>query len=103
MLFWVIYVLSVFFISFYLSKNISKNLRLYFFVFTFTLLITPSGINAGQNELAPALFVFLFDIVLEKNFSTFSLRTLALSLPITLFFVFLISILKRKFFQKKAL
>ena len=101
-MFWIIYVLSVFFISFYLSKNISKNLRFYFFIFVFVLLITPSRINAGQNELAPALFIFLFDIVLEKNISTFSLRTLTLSLPITLFLVFLISTFKRKFFQKKG-
>jgi len=99
MLIWAIYSFSILFISLYLSQISSKKIRSYLFILILLLLITPSRIDSGVETLAPALFIFLFDILFEKNFSAFSLRPLSISLPLGLLFVFLIKIAKRNIFR----
>jgi len=47
-------------------------------------------------DYAPAIFTFIFNVFLEANFSTRALRPLILSLPITVLFLILYSIFKRK-------
>ena len=62
-------------------------------------LITPSQIDLSVSEIAPAIFVFLFDVVFEQNYSFRPLRTLAISLPITLTFLLIYRTIKRRFFE----
>ena len=96
-LFWIIYLLSVLLISLYLSRYSSKNLRLYVFILVLVTLITPTRINVGEAHLAPALSVFIFDLVFEQNLSILSLRPLVLSFPLGLILAFLITKTKKRF------
>ena len=62
------------------------------------ILVTPAQINLNSYHFAPSIPSFLFDIVLDKNYSFKSLRPIFLSLPISLFFYWLFVFTKRKFF-----
>ena len=63
-----------------------------------TVLVTPSVIQSGSNKLAPAIFVFMYDLILERNFSLQSLNVLFLSLPASSIIAWVILKIKRKFF-----
>ena len=62
-------------------------------------MMTPSTIQVSSNNFAPAVFVFIFDIILEKSISLRSLRPLVISLPAVLILVYGVIFLKRKFFR----
>tara|TARA_B100000575_G_C22871519_1_gene508502 strand:- start:179 stop:466 length:288 start_codon:yes stop_codon:yes gene_type:complete len=95
-MFWFIYILtSALFCYFLLKRN--KNFLLLFPILL-TFFITPTLLQTGQSELAPALFVFIFDLVFEKKVSLNPLRPLVLSLPLVFFLVFTLVILKKRFF-----
>jgi len=77
-----------------LPNKLKVEILLIFFVF----LVTPSLIEISSNSLAPAISVFLFDLILENNFSTRSLKPLLISLPIAFIFTLVLSFFRRKFF-----
>ena len=77
-----------------LPNKLKVEILLIFFVF----LVTPSLIELSSNSLAPAISVFLFDLILENNFSTRSLKPLLISLPIAFIFTLVLSFFRRKFF-----
>lgn len=66
-------------------------------------LITPSQVDLSVSEIAPAIYVFFFDIVFEQKYSFRPLRTLAISLPITLTFLLIYVTIKRRFFGQRDL
>ena len=67
MFYWIIYVLVCTFISYILSNFIPPKYRVPFFVVFMTVLVTPSVIQSGSNKLAPAIFVFMYDLIVELN------------------------------------
>ena len=62
------------------------------------VLLTPSQIEVGSTEYAPALFSFLFNVFLEQDYSLRALRPLVLSIPTGLFIFLLLFLFKRRFF-----
>ena len=98
MFFWVSYSLSVLFISYFFSKFINPKIRYYFFGILFIALMTPATIEANSSKLSPAITVFLFDLILEQNVSFRSLRPLLLSVPISIFLLFIFGLIKKRFF-----
>ncbi len=99
MIFWIIYFFSFCVISYVFSLLAPKKVRTEVILIFLIFFLTPSLIEISSNKFAPALFVFLFDLFLENNFSTRSLRSLLISIPIGSFLVILTSLLKRKFFE----
>jgi len=80
-----------------LSQTLKKY---YLIVFSLSMVIflTPAQIEIGSEGYAPALFSFLFNIFLEKDYSLRALRPLALSIPFSFFILFLFLSLKKRFF-----
>jgi len=98
MLFWIIYFIVSLFISYRLSLLFSTRLRKYLLLSIFIVLITPASIDSGSTKLAPALSVFIFDLLLEGNFSLRSLRPILLSLPTSLLILIISLKVKKRFF-----
>ena len=78
--------------------SVSKKYKSEIFFLTFAILITSAQIDITNIEYAPSVFTFLFNILLEQNFSTRPLRPLAITIPISLVVIFFFRALKRKFF-----
>ncbi len=95
--FWIIYFFSSLVVSFLFSQ-IFKHYRSWVFLLLFTFLITPAPIELGSSGLAPSIFIFLYDLVLENTFSFRSLRPLALSLFGVIILFFIIKTIRRRFF-----
>lgn len=98
MIFWLCYIITSILLSYLISK--SKSMRNYSFeIFFITLIIfiTPTSIEIARLNYAPALFTFIFNLVFEQDFSTRVLRPLMLTIPLSLFFIVLYLIFKRRF------
>ena len=94
---WIIYLLASIFTSLFLAR-ISKR---YFYEIFFLLLIffiTPAQVEVSLLDYAPSVFTFIFNIILEQNFSMRVLRPLLLTIPIGFFSVVFYLFFKRKFF-----
>ena len=98
MWFWIIYILSCLCITIFFFSFLPSKWKLPFFILFTTLVITPTTIEVSSDNLAPAISIFLYDLIFEKNLSYKSLRVLLLSIPINLIILFVILRLKRKFF-----
>jgi hypothetical protein len=97
-MFWLIYISLTFILSYLvglLFKGKSKKLIIFS---TLVVLLTPAQIEISTNNYAPALFTFLFNSLLEQNYSLRVLRPIFLSFPISLFFLGLTFFFKKKFF-----
>ena len=99
MIFWSLYIVSSLLVSFYLASLFKKRFMPKLFFLFIIFLITPSLIEVGENNLGPAVFVFLYDLVFEQYFSIRSLRPLILTMSSGFLCLFIISLLKRRFFQ----
>ena len=97
MIFWIIYFFSSCVASYTFSLLAPRKVRTEMILILLILLLTPSFIETSSDKFAPALFIFLFDLFLENNFSTRSLRPLLISIPIGSLLVILASLLKRKY------
>lgn len=95
-MFWFLYIFLAFFLS-YLITFIFKKDYLVFFTCCI-ILMTPAQVEVGSISYSPAVFTFLFNILLEQNYSFIALRPLALTLPIGFLVLFLVSIIKKRFF-----
>tara|TARA_B110000438_G_scaffold77476_1_gene77663 strand:- start:246 stop:527 length:282 start_codon:yes stop_codon:yes gene_type:complete len=76
-------------------KGKSKKLMIFSSI---VILLTPAQIEIGTNNYAPAVFTFLFNSMLEQNYSLRVLRPIFLSFPISLFFLGLVFFFKKRFF-----
>ena len=96
-MYWTIYIFSSLLIcsvvATFNKKYFIEILALSFIIFT-----TPAQINIQNLDYAPSLFTFLFNLILEQNFSLRPLRPLVLTIPASILIIFLIRMVKRKFF-----
>tara|TARA_B100000809_G_scaffold38538_1_gene33689 strand:+ start:1044 stop:1346 length:303 start_codon:yes stop_codon:yes gene_type:complete len=99
MLFWIIYLVSSLLIAFYSSSNFPERIKPYCFITILSLFLTPAYIDSSSDKLAPALFIFSYDLILQQFFSLRSLRPLVFSLPLILISLLLFKRLKKIFFQ----
>ena len=97
MLFWISYIFFSLIICYLFSRLLPNRLKVEILLISFVFLVTPSLIEISSNSLAPAISVFLFDLMLENNFSTRSLKPLLISLPITSIFSVAVYFFRRKF------
>jgi hypothetical protein len=95
-MFWFLYLVASILISFVIAKNRKHNLEI--FILSFVVFVTPAQIEITSTDYAPSLFAFIFNLVLENNFSSRLLRPLVLSVPVTLVILSMYRTLKRKFF-----
>tara|TARA_B100000575_G_scaffold28504_1_gene19236 strand:+ start:1022 stop:1312 length:291 start_codon:yes stop_codon:yes gene_type:complete len=96
-MFWWIYITAVLICSYQVGKIFKKNKLLVFF-FTAIIFLTPAQLEISSINYAPSVFTFIFNALFEQNFSSRPLRTLLISLPLSLFLLLCISLIKRKFF-----
>ena len=99
MLFWIIYLVSSLLIAFYTSSFFPERMKSYCFITILILFLTPAYIDTSSDKLAPALFIFSYDLILQQFFSLRSLRPLVFSLPLSLMGLLFFRSLKKKFFQ----
>ena len=98
MFYWFLYIIFSVVFAFFLTSFFSKKLTPFFLFLLITLLVTPANIHVSSEELAPAIFIFFFDVLLENNISFRSLRPLILTVPMFLFLFWIITIIKKRFF-----
>ena len=96
-MFWFLYITSVL-LFIYLIGSFSKRNYLVFSFICLVIFITPTQIEVGSTNLAPALFSFLFDVFLEKDYSLRALRPLVLSIPSSFFILLIFFFFKKRFF-----
>ena len=100
MMFWFIYFLAVVFLGYLINISLGKN-RIFILIMFFIIFLTPAQIELGSNDFAPALFTFLFSIVLEQSYSTRVLRPFVFSLPAGLIILPIVLFFKKKFFSSQ--
>ena len=96
-MYWSLYILCSILVSYLLARNLKKNF-IYVFPLFLIILITPAQIQSFEDNFAPAIFAFLYNVFLEKDYSLRVLRPLVLSTGGTIIFLFLISIIRKRFF-----
>ena len=96
-MFWLIYLLSSLLVCFVIA-SVSKKYFLEIFFLSLFLFITPAQIDISNTEYAPSLFTFFFNLSLEQNISLRPLRPLVITIPASILVIFLLRMLKRKFF-----
>ena len=99
---WILYLLASIIISHLICKFISINKYISYikiFPILLVLFMTPARVEFDSPELGPSVFTFIFNIILEKDYSTRSLRPLMISMPVTIFIVFFADLVKKRFFQ----
>ena len=96
-MYWLVYIVSTLAISLFLAK-INKKYFFELLVILIIFFITPAQIEISTFKYAPSVFTFIFNVILEQDYSLRVLRPLFLSLPLGIAFIFLYLILKRKFF-----
>jgi len=97
MFFWLIYSGSTALVCYFLSKSFSKDKAFLVFFFLIVLFLTPNSIEPNSNTLAPCVFIFFYDLLLEQRLSFRSLRPLVISLPLSIIFLWLNSKFRRRF------
>lgn len=96
-MFWIIYIFASIFVSL-LTAKISNKYNIEFFIILLVAFLTPAQITVSELEFAPALFVFIFNIFFQQDFSIRVLKPLLLSLPLSIIFLLLYSPVKKRFF-----
>jgi len=97
-MFWLLYIFSSIILCYWLVQLISASYRTASIIFFLTLFLTPAQIELGGSHYAPAIFIFVYNVTLELDFSFRPLRVLALTLPISLFVFISLFALKKRFF-----
>lgn len=95
-MFWFIYFFSVLIFSHTVSAMARRNYFL-FFVLLSVCLLTPAQIEVTKSQYAPSLLTFMYNVLLEGDYSTRVLRPLALSLPLGLILVYATRLFKKRF------
>jgi hypothetical protein len=97
-MFWLIYFFAVFGFSYLVGLLFTKRAKKVIIFISMVVLLTPAQIEVNSNDYAPALFTFLFDFILEKDYSLRVLRPIFLSLPTSLLFLWFFVFIKKRFF-----
>jgi hypothetical protein len=97
-MFWLIYIFFSLIFSYLIGLFFKGKIKKLIIFSTMVLLLTPAQIEISTDEYAPAVFTFLFNSLLEKDYSLRVLRPIFLSFPISLLFLGLILFFKKRFF-----
>lgn len=81
-----------------LSVFFFKKFRTVFFFIFLALLLTPENMGI-ETKPYPALFFFIFELILEQNVSLRTLRPLVFTLPLVFILSILVNRFKKRFFQ----
>ena len=76
--------------------------KYYYSAMTFlvVILFTPAQIDLNGSNFAPSIFTFIFNFVLERDYSFRVLRPLLITVPVSLTLFFLIYYAKKRFYQQ---
>jgi len=96
-MYWSIYIFSSLLICSIIGR-INKKYYSELFFLSVIFFLTPTTIEVSNSDYAPSLFTFFFNLLLEQNFSTRPLRPLLMTIPASVFALYLFKIFKRKFF-----
>ena len=96
-MYWFIYLCCSLLVCLIIASFNKKYYTEIFFL-SFLILITPAQIEIANNEYAPSLFTFFFNLSLEQNMSLRPLRPLVITIPASIVLIFIFKIFKRKFF-----
>ena len=97
-MFWLLYIFAVLGFSYFIGFFFSKRVKKVIIFISIIVLLTPAQIEVNSNEYAPALFTFLFNFILEKDYSLRVLRPIFLSLPTSLILLWLTIFIKKRLF-----
>tara|TARA_B110000196_G_scaffold244546_1_gene213213 strand:+ start:172 stop:465 length:294 start_codon:yes stop_codon:yes gene_type:complete len=97
-MFWLVYIFAAFGFSCLAGLLFANRSRKVITFISMVVLLTPAQIEVNSNEYAPALFTFLFNLILEKDYSLRVLRPIFLSLPTSLIFLWFIVYIRKRFF-----
>tara|TARA_Y100000746_G_C15031198_1_gene255433 strand:+ start:133 stop:423 length:291 start_codon:yes stop_codon:yes gene_type:complete len=96
-MFWGLYIFLAFCLSYCFASLIKTRFLTVFFI-CLILFLTPAQIEVGSTNYAPAFFTFLFNSILERDYSLRPLRPLMLSIPVGAFILWIFFITKKRFF-----
>ena len=99
-MYWLIYILSALGVSHFVASYSRRN-YLIIFPILMVIFVTPAQIDVSGSSLAPSIFIFLFNLILEQKFSLRELRPFVLTLPIYLILLFLTLETKKRLFAQK--
>jgi len=97
-MFWLIYIFFSLILSYLIGLFFKGKIKKLIMFSTIIILLTPAQIEISTNNYAPAVFTFLFNSLLEQNYSLRVLRPIFLSFPTSLFLLGLTVFFKKKFF-----
>ena len=97
-MFWLIYIFFSLILSYLIGLFFKGQIKKLIIFSTVVILLTPAQIEINTNNYAPAVFTFLFNSLLEQNYSMRALRPIFLSFPISLFLLGLVFFFKKRFF-----
>ena len=97
-MFWLLYIFAVLGFIYFTGLFFSKRAKKVIIFIGIVIFLTPAQIEVNSNEYAPALFTFLFNFILEKDYSLRVLRPVFLSLPTSLILLWLTIIIKKRLF-----
>ena len=97
-MFWLIYIFFSLILSYLIGLFFKGKIKKLIIFSTVVILLTPAQIEISTNNYAPAVFTFLFNSLLEQNYSLRVLRPIFLSFPISLLFLGSVIFFKKRFF-----
>jgi hypothetical protein len=97
-MFWLIYIFFSLILSYLIGLFFKGKIKKLIIFSTIVILLTPAQIEINTNNYAPAVFTFLFNSLLDQNYSLRVLRPIFLSFPISLLFLGLVVFFKKRFF-----
>lgn len=97
MISWSLYILSINALGFLLAYN-KGSFSGWLFIFVMVVFLTPAQISLNDSAIAPALYIFLYNLVFEAELSLRPLRPMVFTIPVSLFGYILVAIIRRRFF-----
>ena len=97
-MFWFTYIFFSLIFSYLIGLFFKGKTKELIIFSTIVILLTPAQIEISTNNYAPAVFTFLFNSLLEQDYSLRVLRPIFLSFPISLLFLGLVVFFKKRFF-----
>jgi hypothetical protein len=97
-MFWLIYIFTSILLS-HIFASIQRKKYAIFFVITLIFFLTPAQVDLSEGYISPAVFSFVFNALLEKDYSLRVLRPLLLTVPLGTFLLLIGYLIKRKFFS----
>ena len=97
-MFWLIYLLSITIFSFLLGTLVKEKSKRIIVFGSLVVLLTPAQLEVGLSNYAPAVFTFLFNSMLEQDYSLRVLRPVFLSFPISFILLALFIFFRKRFF-----